>query len=608
MKTNINRQIDLSGTWDFVADLDPKYRMDTRVYPFPPYADPSGNRRHWLQVPVPGVWQKYAERYDIFEGVCWFAREFSLDTFSNAARARLRFCGVNYLCRVFVNGSEIGGHEGGYTEFFLDCSGKLKSGINHIAVMVDNRAATLKWPPVLGYFNYGGIHRKVFLEIVDGPQLDDITIDAVPPNAGREAEISVSGTVVDPAALVSIHVSCTGVGRDFPVNADGSFSCSFRAADINCWTPEKPILYDLLLTLLVPTSKGSDLREIVDSVSYRVGFRSISAVGGKVLLNGAEYLLKGICYVYDSPVTGLVMTEEQLRQDVMLMKEMGCNAVRCHYPMDDAFYLICDEVGLLVWIEPPVYCYHPRNEETGTFFADPSFVTAAESIIGEMIVSARNHPSVAIYGIGNECNAENVEAEQFFTRLADLVRRLDSSRLVSYAAIYGNVGHLASLVDILGINSYWGWYDKVFGGKGLQPDKVSDTNVVREPIDLLQMHTMLENVLKGKSNLALLMTEFGADSIPGFFSNSRDLWSENYHADLLEEILKLVEGYPQIVGAFPFCFSDYRDPSKTPNGYWNELNMKGVVDYRRNRKTAFHILKAFYNRFKSMEESAAPGS
>jgi beta-glucuronidase len=289
------------------------------------------------------------------------------------------------------------------------------------------------------------------------------------------------------------------------------------------------------------------------------------------------------------------MTDEQIATDVRLMKEMGCNAVRCHYPMDRRFYDACDRAGLLVWIEPPVYCLHPRDDERNTPFSDPAWSALAEQTVVEMIRAARNHPSVVIYGIGNECNMKNPQARPFFQRLAAVTRRLDPTRLVSYAALYGVVGPIAEFVDVLGVNSYWGWYDKVFSGEAPRPDaKAHRGGVKLEPIDLTPMRKMLGDVLARKGNLALLLTEFGADSVPGFFSRSRDLWSEDYHADLLREVLGLAEEYPQIVGTFPFCFSDYRDPSKVPNGYWNELNLKGVVDYHRRPKLAADALREAY--------------
>lgn len=577
----------LNGTWDFVADLDPKYHAINGGF-----HQPGINRRHWRKVPVPGVWQKYAERYDIFEGVCWFAREFDSLELPKGAVTRLRFGAVNYLCRVFVNGREIGGHEGGYTEFVLDCTKALKAGVNHLAVQVDNRATTIKWPPCLGYFNYGGIHRDVTLEIMDGPAFEDLRLQAVPVKGGGELTITGRVNGMRPGLIVRVSR-----GGDFwwedHIAADGAIACRIPFPGIAAWTPDHPHLEPVAVELL------DEARQVVDQQTFQCGFRILAMRDGRILLNGEPLALKGICYVYDSPVHGLVMTPDQIDTDLRLMKEMGCNAVRCHYPMDPVFYDACDRLGLLVWIEPPVYCYHPGDKETGTRFADPGWLALAQNMACEMIAVARNHPSVAIYSIGNECNTANSETEAFFQKLANTIRAEDPTRLISYAALYGIVGPIADIVDVLGINSYWGWYDKILGGKGLAPEDSGfgdQGSVKKEPIDLTQMREMLDKVLAGKPNLAMFLTEFGADSVPGFFARGRDLWSEDYHADVLREIFALARDYPQIVGTFPFCFSDYRDPSKVPNGYWNELNLKGAVDYQRNRKLPFEALRKAYTR------------
>ena len=91
-----------------------------------------------------------------------------------------------------------------------------------------------------------------------------------------------------------------------------------------------------------------------------------------------------------------------------------------------------------------------------------------------------------------------------------------------------------------------------------------------------------------------MLTEFGADSEPGNHSARHALWSEEYHADLLREILALAAEYPRIAGTFPFCFADYRDPSKVHNGHWNEFNLKGVVSYEREKKEPFRILQVIH--------------
>ncbi len=587
----MNTTINLNGTWEFVADLDPKYHAIHGGF-----HRPEANRRHWLKASVPGVWQRYGERYDIFEGVCWLAREFDVPELPAGATARLRFGAVNYLASVYVNGQLVGSHEGGYTEFAVDVTGALKVGTNHLAVQVDNRATIIKWPPCLGYFNYGGIHRDVSLEIVASPALGAITLEAAP--ADRGWELKVGGRILNwrPGLAIRVGNGDDIAWEDAPRD-DGVLDVHVPFFDTPPWSPEDPHLESITVELL------DEVRSVLDRRDFTFGFRTVAMHDGLIRLNGEPYPLKGVCYVYDSPVTGLVMTPEQIETDLRLMKEAGCNSVRCHYPMDAAFYDACDRLGLLVWIEPPVYCYHPGDAETGTRFADPQWQALARQMVREMIAVARNHPSVAIYSVGNECNTANPEAEAFFRELAATVRQADPTRLISYAALYGIVGPIADIVDVLGINSYYGWYDQIRqdgSDRSRSPnhdDHASlEATVARRPIDLSPMRGMLDKVIAGRPKLALLLTEFGADSVSGFVSAGRDLWSEDYHADLLREILTLAGDYPQIVGTFPFCFTDYRDPSKVTNGYWNELNLKGLVDYRRNRKLAFGAVKEIYGR------------
>jgi hypothetical protein len=82
----------------------------------------------------------------------------------------------------------------------------------------------------------------------------------------------------------------------------------------------------------------------------------------------------------------------------------------------------------------------------------------------------------------------------------------------------------------------------------------------------------------------------------GYFSRSREMWSEDYQADLIEEIITAAKQYPQIMGTFVFAFEDYRDPSKDFNGYWNEWNLKGIVDYGRRPKKSYEAVKRCYQK------------
>src|SRR5262245_48456972 len=238
----MNQSVSLNGLWDFVVDLDPKYHAATN------YAHPEWPRRHWQKVPVPGVWNKYAERYDIFEGVGWFARTFALPVLDAGTTCLVRFGAVNYRCEVFMNGQAVGTHEGGYTEFLVDVSRHVRVGDNTIAVRVDNRALVTRLPPVLGYFNYGGIHREVTLEIYPGPYIADLTCVAVP--ADGSGELRVSGRVaMASASSHAVRVRCGGVDGHARVAGDGRFELALTVPDVEPWSPDHPALYDVGVVL-----------------------------------------------------------------------------------------------------------------------------------------------------------------------------------------------------------------------------------------------------------------------------------------------------------------------------------------------------------------------
>jgi beta-glucuronidase len=565
---------DLNGLWDFMVDLDPKYHNNPVIHPVTPYAQPDFNRRNWLKVPVPGVWNKYAEKLDIYEGVCWFVREFIVEALTQGFTAFLRFGAVNYRCRIFLNSQEVGTHEGGYTEFVVDVSGALKEGENVLAVEVDNRAVVTKLPPVLGYFNYGGIHRDVTLEIYSGAFLEDVTLTT------RQEVLCVTCTIRHREPDLQLKITCHGVESVVTPTGEEISKVQVRVPGVSPWTPDSPTLYPATVQLL----RGS---KVLHEVSYRIGFRTIEMADGKILLNGQSIFLKGICYVYDSPVYGLTMKPEQFETDLALLKELGVNTIRGHFPFTREFYEACDRVGIMIWNETPVYCLHPKDDATNTIFSDPEFIDLARSMVREMIRHARNHPSVIVYSLGNECNVENKEAEGFFKVLCETVRTLDPTRLISYASLYCIVGPLAGLVDILGINQYWGWYDREYWAK--------EPPALNGPIDLKVLEEKLDE-LKSLHKKPMLMTEFGGDSIPGYIAESRNLWSEDYHAELLKATFTVLEKHPEIRGTFPFCFTDYRDPSKHVNGYWDYMNYKGVVSYDRRPKKAFYALKSLYRK------------
>jgi beta-glucuronidase len=194
---------------------------------------------------------------------------------------------------------------------------------------------------------------------------------------------------------------------------------------------------------------------------------------------------------------------------------------------------------------------------------------------------------VVLWSVGNECNTDHPEAVAFFAACVRRVRELDPSRLISYASLYGRVGCVKELVDVVGVNEYWGWYDRC------SQDGCRETE---PPVTLPIAIPDLEACLAEKAALGkpVLLTEFGADAVPGYRSQSCDLWSEDYQAALIRRTLEIARQYPCVCGTFPFLYQDYRDPSKPVNHHWHGINLKGVVDYRRNRKLAWQAVREVY--------------
>ena len=571
--------LNLNGLWKFAPTYDQKPTNNHNVLSsnVPLYSHKDLNRSGWETVIVPGVWQRYAEKYSVFEGVCWFYREFQLDEPLDNAKIQLVCQGINYKADVYINSHLVGVHESAYTGFILDVSPYVQAGINAIAIQVDNRPTVVKWPNDWGYGVYGGIHRDIFLEIYQDSYLYDISLTPDYDVSSRQGLLKITAKGSAKSFTLELNHRVTEICR----NANGEFHAELSYDDITPWSPEHPVLYRATVT--VDENCHGD---------YRVGFRNVACQNRQFLLNGAPFELKGACYLCDSPKSGLAMGREELRNDLLRMKTANVNAIRTHYPMSQEFYELCDELGFAVWIEPNIYCSKPAVTETGTVFAQPEFINVAISMTQEMIADARRFASVVIYGIGNECNTLHPEAVPFFEILSSTVRDTDPTRPVGYAALYGQIGHIAHTIDVMGINSYYSWYGVIDTFRTEDP-----RNGVKRIADVSKVQDLIQKaVAETQENTVILLTEFGADSVPGNFSDDHALWSENYHAQVVEAYIAAARSSGIVKGYFVFAFTDYQDPSKPLNGMWNGLNLKGMLSYDRSVKLPYYALQKAYSK------------
>lgn len=191
---------------------------------------------------------------------------------------------------------------------------------------------------------------------------------------------------------------------------------------IRPWTAETPELYDFLVEL----TAGGD---VLHMVHYRIGFRTIEVVDHQIMVNGREVLFNGVNHHDFNPKTGRTVNYEQVKSDIILMKQHNINALRCsHYPSNDYLYDLCDEYGLYVIDEADLECH--GFEWVGRYdwiSNDPVWEAAYTDRGIRMVKRDRNHPSIIMWSLGNEssfgCN---------FVRMAEEIRRLDSSRLIHY--------------------------------------------------------------------------------------------------------------------------------------------------------------------------------
>ncbi len=568
--------VNLNGAWRFSIDQDPEYHRGLD------YSRPTC-LLHWQTVAVPGCWNKYDQRYDLFEGVAWFVREFELAALPAESVARLHFGDVNYRCEVFLNGQKIGSHEGGYTAFDLDVSMALQPGVNRLALRVDNRHLKMRLPAVLGWYNYGGIHRDVILSVMRLAQIVQAQLEAVPAGAGASGTLTLQTTPAPRALSVQARVRdaegvCLWEGTGQV--RDNHLKLAFNLATAQPWSPKNPRLYRCAVELL-------DGAEVIDQREVFFGIRKLETEGTRILCNGQILRLRGMCYLYDHPDSGVVFEPDIVKRELDDLQAMGVNCLRTHFPVPDFFLDECDRRGMMLWLEVPIYCVAPDSGSGGSVFAAGGVQTLALQMLREMVEQAANHPSVIIWSVGNECNADHPEAVHFFKACVEQVRALDNTRLIGYASLYGGVGCLAELVDIIGINEYWGWYDR------LAQDGTAEVPPAKTwPVDFSTLDACLrEQASLGKP---LLLTEFGADAEPGFRSTVLALWSEDYQAALLQAQMEIAGKYPSICGTFPFCYSDYRDPSKPVNHHWRGINLKGVVDYQRRHKLAWAAIQKAY--------------
>jgi beta-glucuronidase len=506
----------------------------------------------------------------------------------------LRFESVNYRATVFLNGREVGTHEGAFIPFEVPGSGA-RGGVNRLVVRVDNRRRSTDLPPAQdqqngrpggGWWNYGGILREVYLRRVQGIDIQALLVRPILRCASCDARVLVRATLANPAGgkrKVAIRATVGSARARFkavviPPRRTRTVQATVRIRHPRLWQPGSPQLYHVRAAALLGGRAASQY-------DTDIGIRSIRVVGGRMLLNGRPVRLRGASMHEDSPDHGMALTPQQVEQNMALLHELGANLTRAHYPLHPLTLQLCDRLGIMVWEQVPFNRGRFGNSATSNESPDDTVVRSKEvrakalGYVRAAIARDQNHPSVFAWSVANEPNPRPGRSERsYFGKAVRLVHSLDPTRLAAVdLAGYPSVPQSDDYAqfDAIGLNSYFGWYP---GPSGTLDDRAG----LRPFLRLMRAYY---------SHSALFITEFGAEANrdgpldeKGTYAFQQDLLG--YHLDAYDE-----DRY--VNGAIVWILRDFRvqpgwdggNPKPSP-----PVNTKGLVDQNGNRKPAFFEL------------------
>ena len=556
--------IDLSGFWDFQFDPDDK-----------------GVGENWAKglnngcpIAVPASWNdQFADSRD-FLGPAWYQLKFKKQWDWDSKNTMIRFGSVNYLSDVWLNGELVGHHEGGHLPFEYDISNKIVTEDNLLVVRVDGRLSDRYVPPSgrpmnypqtnFDFYPFCGIHRPVLLYAIPNEGLRDISVRTSIKDTTGILDVTIETVGLNDT---SVNLYLKGYGSEITNTSkieQNIQKTTLEVKEAKFWNTETPNLYDLTVDIVKEDA-------IIDSYSLKVGIRTIEVKGDKLLLNGKPIYLTGFGRHEDFPITGRGYVPAIIIKDYSLMNWIGANSFRTsHYPYSEQMMDLADRLGFLVIDEIPA---------VGLTFSKNVIERQLElcsQYIEELIKRDKNHPSVIMWSLANEPH-NSLKSGAFFRTLYDKTKELDNTRPVTVVNMMGVKEKAFEFCDVLCINRYYGWY--------LHPGNIDDA------CELLSKEM---DKLYEKHRKPIILSEFGADTIPGWHSQPPEMFSEEYQTEFIEKYIEVCRSKPYVIGEHVWNMCDF----KTSQGItrMGSINYKGVFTRDRRPKMAAHILRKLWKK------------
>jgi beta-galactosidase/beta-glucuronidase len=547
----------------------------------------------WLEVTLPHTFNggDGEDGGAYFRGAAWYRHGFGALDARMGRVAWLQIDGAALSTQVYVNGSLAGEHDGGYARFRVNITSFLQPGRNVLALRVDNSRHPHVAPLGGDFTVFGGLYRDVSLlttgdvhiDLADhgGPgvyvstrSLTDaqarITVRANVRNTrDTGARVIVTTTVRDAEGhAVARGASVVGVraGTTAPATTDLTIENPRRWRGV-----ADPHLYRVTTQIKVRGESAT-----LDHVSVPLGLRTTSIDPARgFMLNGEPYPLHGVNLFHSGrPGRGLAVTADEIRQDFAILKELGVTGVRfVHFQHPPLAYEEADRLGFVVWTEIPL---------NGAIDPGRPFLENLEQQARELVRQNGNHPSVAIWGLGNEVYAVNPDVNRVLAHMQRVFREEDPSRPTTYAhCCQSDDDEKAMHSDTIAFNRYFGWYPDQKGTLGGWARQFHEKNPTR----------------------AFAVGEYGAGAsirhqelAPRMPETTGGWHPEQYQALFHEKSWQEIADLDFLWGKFVWVAFDLASNGRS-EGDRPGINDKGLVTHDRAvRKDAFYYYKAQWSR------------
>lgn len=600
------QKVRLNDNWEFLKQDVGSVWETVR----PLTKDGPDNYPRWEKVNLPHCFNaRDAVDPDVnyYQGPGWYRTQLVINNPYKGGRTILHFEGAGQNTEVYVYNTKVGAHVGGYDEWFVDITqavedfkktdafNKQFTGKIPVEIRCDNSRDVERIPSQLSDFNiYGGIYRYLNLVYQPAIAIDNLFANPVVNKQYQTGTIAVKASFYNPKHLKQISGSVKITDASGKTIAASNYTIadvdwadvfpitSFNVVAPHLWSPSDPYLYTVEL------KAGADTR------TEKIGFRDfLFSDKGLFYLNGKHLLLRGTHRHEDQAGVGAAMTDSMMRKEMQMIKDMGANFIRLgHYQQSRVILNLCDSLGLLVWEEVP-WC---RGGLGGTIYKQQ-----ARNMLTNMIHQHYNHPSVILWGLGNENDwdgdfkeFDKTKIRAFMSEQNNLAHKLDPSRKTTIR----RCEFCKDIPDVYSPSIWAGWYK----GEYVEYKKFTEEEFkkVKHPFHAEWGGDSYSgrNSEQADKDLVNIRTSAGIIDT-GLFSKSTKLlkdgdWSENATCNLFDWTLKEQETMPWLSGSAFWAFKDFSTPIRFDNPL-PYMNQKGVVERDLTKKEIYYVVQSYWS-------------